>query len=475
MSGPHAIMEKTYKADRVAVFANYRGGTPMHELMPRMAEQMWNYWKASKGLSAEAHLDNVTKGTAFNQGLICRRRRRTTTRWWNASTKCSQVAACQAPPLLIITAPPRTGKGANGTTVKWYPRPGSKGTSKNAVAFTFQMETVGSEYERAMSRVLMTIAGELARVWKSKDIKLVWHDSDSNYHAGHCMSSVSATGVWGVAPDRVTSDEINDAVMAAGFTEPISIVTRTMKHPGKQATLCAFHSNMGGEEQAEARDRLLALDGLQLIQKRIPSAEKASELAVQQLIREVKDGGDGTIQSTTLIPREMLAASWPANPTKWEFDDILHPSDWDSVQVCSDKRFAHYLGRLVLKEGMGEAKMQKTQQLLGRLGELRETLLGSIADIHTQEQAEAMAPLLKAAPPTLTLTLTLTTTLKPTLLTTPKARTNLQTAERIQEFTQVTDIGHAGNSTTLTAPTWNTGETVDTVSMKGWGGMGREM
>ena len=97
------------------------------------------------------------------------------------------------------------------------------------------------------------------------------------------------------------------------------------------------------------------------------------------------------IQSTTLIPREMLAASWPANPTKWEFDDIPHPSDWGSVKVCSDKRFAHYLGRLVLKEGMGEAKMQKNQQLLGRLGELRETILGSIADIHTQEQAEVMA------------------------------------------------------------------------------------
>ena len=58
-------LEKTYETARVAVFANYRGGTPMHKPMRRMAEQMWNYWKASKGLSAEAHLDNVTKGTAF--------------------------------------------------------------------------------------------------------------------------------------------------------------------------------------------------------------------------------------------------------------------------------------------------------------------------------------------------------------------------------------------------------------------------
>ena len=39
---------------------------------------------------------------------------------------------------------------------------------------------------------------------ETEDIKLVWHNSDSNYHATQCMSTVSATGVWGVAPDRVT-------------------------------------------------------------------------------------------------------------------------------------------------------------------------------------------------------------------------------------------------------------------------------
>ena len=73
----------------------------------------------------------------------------------------------------------------------------------------------------------------------------------------------------------------------------------------------------------------------------------------------------------------MLASLWPANPTKWQFDGIPHPSDWSCVQVCSDKRFTNYLGRLVLKEGMGEAKMQKHQKLLGRLGELRETIWGA--------------------------------------------------------------------------------------------------
>ena len=46
----------------------------------------------------------------------------------------------------------------------------------------------------------------------------MWHDADSNYHATQCMSTVSAAGVWGVAPSRVTSDEINDAVVGAGFS-----------------------------------------------------------------------------------------------------------------------------------------------------------------------------------------------------------------------------------------------------------------
>ena len=65
----------------------------------------------------------------------------------------------------------------------------------------------------------------------------------------------------------------------------------------------------------------------------------------------------------------------------------------------------------MLKEGMGEAKMEKNLKLLGRLGDLRETILGGIADAHSQQQAEEMAPLLKAAAPTPTLTLTLITTL----------------------------------------------------------------
>ena len=64
-----------------------------------------------------------------------------------------------------------------------------------------------------------------------------------------------------------------------------------------------------------------------------------------------------------------------------------------------------------------------------------------------------MAPLLKAAAPTLTLTLALTTTLKLTLHTTLKARTNLQMAEQIKEFTQVTGIGPTGNTSLVTALT----------------------
>ena len=58
------------------------------------------------------------------------------------------------------------------------------------------------------------------------------------------------------------------------------------------------------------------------------------------------------------------------------------------------------------KEGMGEAKMQKNMKLLGRLGDLRETILGGIADAHSQQQAEEMAPLLKATALTPNLTQT---------------------------------------------------------------------
>ena len=70
-----------------------------------------------------------------------------------------------------------------------------------------------------------------------------------------------------------------------------------MKHPSKAASMCAFFFSMGGTERAEARDKLLGMEGLSLIQKRTPSEEEASEMAVRVKIRE-----DGSIQCTTLVP-----------------------------------------------------------------------------------------------------------------------------------------------------------------------------
>ena len=173
------------------------------------------------------------------------------------------------------------------------------------------------------------------------------------------------------------------------------------------------------------------------------------ELAVQQKIWE-----DGSIQSATLIPSVMMASSWPANPTELKHDEISHPADWSSVQICSDKKYPHYLGCLVLKEGVGEAKMEKTLKLMGRLGDLRETILEGIGDTQSQEQAERMPLFLKVAPQTVTLiltltetlALTLTTTLKLTLPATLKARTGMAMKAQVKELTEVTDMGHPGNN-----------------------------
>ena len=52
--------EKTYKSERAAVFANYRGDAPMHEVIPQMVEQLWDGWRQSKALSSEMHCENVT-------------------------------------------------------------------------------------------------------------------------------------------------------------------------------------------------------------------------------------------------------------------------------------------------------------------------------------------------------------------------------------------------------------------------------
>ena len=252
-------IEKTYKTARVAVFAKYRGETPMHELVPHMEGLMWNFWSTSKAKTPEEHADDTTNHGCFNE-------------WFGADMEPKGeggdeavvesifevlAGACNIRPnpdpnpnpQPVITRSLMEGKGANGMTIKGYPRPGSEGVLRNVVAFTFQMETVGPAYEMAMDRALKVMAEQMAKEWKSEDIKLVWHDSDSNHHAAQCMSTVSATGVWGVALNRVTRDEINDAVVTAGFAEPISIITRTMKHPSKADSLSHYSSTWGAKSE----------------------------------------------------------------------------------------------------------------------------------------------------------------------------------------------------------------------------------
>ena len=51
-------VETTYDTARVAVFSNYRGDTPIHELVPTMAEAMQAQWNTSKAGPPEQHALN---------------------------------------------------------------------------------------------------------------------------------------------------------------------------------------------------------------------------------------------------------------------------------------------------------------------------------------------------------------------------------------------------------------------------------
>ena len=61
-------IEKTCETAGVAVFANYRGEAPMHELVPQMVGLMWTFWNESKVKPPEEHdiVDNIA-----NHGDSC--------------------------------------------------------------------------------------------------------------------------------------------------------------------------------------------------------------------------------------------------------------------------------------------------------------------------------------------------------------------------------------------------------------------
>ena len=60
-------VETTYDTARVAVFSNYRGDTPMHELVPKMAEAMQLEWNTSKAGPPEQHAQKQETTPMFNQ------------------------------------------------------------------------------------------------------------------------------------------------------------------------------------------------------------------------------------------------------------------------------------------------------------------------------------------------------------------------------------------------------------------------
>ena len=60
-------VETTYDTARVAVFSNYRGDTPIHELVPTMAEAMQLEWNTSKAGPPELHAQKQETTPMFNQ------------------------------------------------------------------------------------------------------------------------------------------------------------------------------------------------------------------------------------------------------------------------------------------------------------------------------------------------------------------------------------------------------------------------
>ena len=172
---------------------------------------------------------------------------------------------------------------------------------------------------------------------------------------------------------------------------------------------------MGGEERAAARDALMELKGLRLVQIDRPSEEDAADKEVQSRMRT-----DGFVEIETFIPVEMLMTVWPAaasaalDPDK-AFREIELPN-WDSTkeaqtltlastltlttvlngQVCSDKRFPQYLGKLVIKSGVTEAEAMAGLARYSKLAEIRVAEGDAIAAAEARAKAEEIAPMVRA-------------------------------------------------------------------------------
>ena len=52
-------VERTYETARVAVFANYRGDAPMHELVPQMATRIQAHWTKSNAGAPQQHAHDL--------------------------------------------------------------------------------------------------------------------------------------------------------------------------------------------------------------------------------------------------------------------------------------------------------------------------------------------------------------------------------------------------------------------------------
>ena len=165
--------------------------------------------------------------------------------------------------LTAINHTPQASK--SGTTVTEYMRPGARGISANSIKIQYQQDP-GSEdtaggpaYQKAIEAML-----EVAAHLIDPKIHIMWHDADTPSHAENAFKNFHDDGLYMVTPVHnmwLTSDNISDSILQAGYTQPCFIVPAKFKSTlHDNQSIQVWKINMGGKgpgSRGEARDKFL--------------------------------------------------------------------------------------------------------------------------------------------------------------------------------------------------------------------------
>ena len=284
------------------------------------------------------------------------------------------------------------GTSRLGTTITEYQRPGCRGKSKTSLLISTAGQQVGHSYLDSIVEMLRYMAGRISR-----HIQVHIHDADRAQHAERAHKNFKENGLMLLANKDLSSDNVSDWMVMAGYAQPCYVVRKTFTNPlYSSKPLYVFKIGMGGDEgRAEARNRMLQEPLKILYKHEVSDQEKKRIDKARAEARELQQAAKpykvyGTVgRHYQVLPfaadTEWKTIQWPDPPTNKGPEWLqISPPSWNEFML-------NELGELVPKKGREAARLEAAIQVELELSTMRQEIAKKAAAQFARTQGAELA------------------------------------------------------------------------------------